>query len=77
MRAVYPCLYGHTPGFLPPAIFGQLSTLTWRRNNVVSNSLIVAYIESKGETTLYIAVPFSLTEMKYFSPTRVKMVFDG
>lgn len=38
MRAVYPCLYGHTPGFLPPAIFGQLSTLTWRRNNVVSNS---------------------------------------
>lgn len=38
MRAVYPCLYGHTPGFLPPAIFGQLSTLTWRRNNVVSSS---------------------------------------
>lgn len=69
MRAVYPCLYGHTPGFLPPAIFGQLSTLTWRRNNVLSNScradsaaqIIVAYIESKGETTLYIAVPFSVS----------------
>lgn len=38
MRAVYPCLYGHTHGLLPLAIFGQLSTLTRRRNNVVSNS---------------------------------------
>lgn len=63
MRAVYPCLYGHTPGFLPPAIFGQLSTLTWRRNNVTDSAaqIIVAYIESKGETTLYIAVPFSVS----------------